>query len=73
MTFLFTVSHECRAREIVKCELNKFILFDMSAFEHEIFTGLFIEAIGCEIVHFLESLTGGGIYGNFSAMGHVGA
>ena len=32
-----------------------------------------IEAIGSEIVHFLESLTGGGIYGNFSAMGHVGA
>ena len=24
------------------------------------------------MVHFLESLTGGGIYGNFSAMGHVG-
>ena len=47
LTFLFTVSHECRAREIVKCELNKFILCDMSAFEHE--------------------------YGNFSAMGHVGA
>ena len=26
---------ECRAREIVKCELNKFILCDMSTFEHE--------------------------------------
>ena len=25
------------------------------------------------IVHFLKSLTGGGIYGNCSAMGHVGA
>ena len=37
------------------------------------FTGLFVEAIGCETVHFLKSLTGGGIYGNFSAMGHVGA
>ena len=24
-----------------------------------------IEAIGCEIVHFFESLTGGGIYGIF--------
>ena len=35
LTFLFTVSHECRAREIVKFELNKFILCDMSAFEHE--------------------------------------
>ena len=33
----------------------------------------FDKLIGCEIVHFLESLTGGGIYGNFSAMGHVGA
>ena len=29
-------------------------------------------AISCEIVHFFESLTGGGIYGNFSAVGHVG-
>ena len=29
-----TWAHECRAREIVKCELNKFILCDMSAFEH---------------------------------------
>ena len=35
LTFLFTVSHKCRAREIVKCELNKFILCDMSPFEHE--------------------------------------
>ena len=35
LTFLFTVSHECRAHELVKCELNKFILCDMSAFEHE--------------------------------------
>ena len=26
---------ECRAREIVKCQLNKFILCDMSTFEHE--------------------------------------
>ena len=34
LTFLFTVSHECRAREIVKRELNKFIC-DMSAFEHK--------------------------------------
>ena len=33
LTFLFTVS--CRAREIVKCEFNKFILCDMSAFEQE--------------------------------------
>ena len=32
-----------------------------------------MEAIGCETVHFLKSLTGGGIYVNFSAMGHVGA
>ena len=24
------------------------------------------------MVHLFESLTGGGIYGNFSAMGHVG-
>ena len=37
------------------------------------FTGLLVEAIGCEMVHFFGSLTGGGIYGNFSAMGHVGA
>ena len=73
MTFLFTVSHECKAREIVKCEHNKFILCDMSAFEHEYSQVLFIEAIGCEIMHFLESLTGGGIHGNCSAMGHVGA
>ena len=73
MTFLFTVSHECRAREIVKCELNKFILCDMSAFEHEYSQVCFIEAIGCEIVHFLESLTAEGFYGNFSAMGQVGA
>ena len=29
-------------------------------------------AIGCEIVHFCESLAGGEIYGNFSAMGHIG-
>ena len=29
---------------------------------------LFVEAIGCEIVHFFESFTDGGIYGNFSAM-----
>ena len=32
---------------------------------------LFVEAVGCEIMYF-ESLTGGGIYGNFSAMGHLG-
>ena len=32
---------------------------------------MFVEAIGCETMHFLKSLTGGGIYGNFSAMGHV--
>ena len=58
----------------MKCELNKFILCDMSTFEHEYSqVCLFIEAIGCEIVHFFESLTGGRIYGNFSAMGHVGA
>ena len=38
-----------------------------------IFTGLFVEAIGFETVNFFESLKGGGIYGNFSAMGHVGA
>ena len=67
MTFLFTVSHECRAREIVKCELNKFILCDMSAFEHE------YSQVCLYIVHFLESLTGGGIDGNCPAMGHVGA
>ena len=36
------------------------------------FTGLFVEAIGCATMHFLQSLTDGGIYGNFSAMGHVG-
>ena len=35
LTFLFIVSHECRAYEIVKWELNKFILCDMSAFEQE--------------------------------------
>ena len=35
LTFLFTVLHECRAYEIVKWELNKFILCDMSAFEQE--------------------------------------
>ena len=35
LTFLFTVSHECSAYEIVKWELNKFILCDMSAFEQE--------------------------------------
>ena len=32
---------------------------------------LFVESIGCEMVHLFESLTGGGIYGNFSAMGHM--
>ena len=51
LTFVFIVSHECRAYEIVKWELNKFILCDRSAFEQE-FTGLFVEAIGCEIGHF---------------------
>ena len=35
LTFLFIVSHKCRAYEIVKWELNKFILCDMSAFEQE--------------------------------------
>ena len=35
LTFLFIVSHECRAYEIVKWELNKLILCDMSAFEQE--------------------------------------
>ena len=35
LTFLFIVSHECRANEIVKWELNKLILYDMSAFEQE--------------------------------------
>ena len=35
LTFLFIVSHECRAYEIVKSELNKLILCDMSAFEQE--------------------------------------
>ena len=34
------------------------------------FTGFFVEAIWCEIVHCFESLTGGGIYENFSAIGH---
>ena len=35
LTFLFIVSHECRAYEIVKWELNKLILCNMSAFEQE--------------------------------------
>ena len=35
LTFLFIVSHECRAYEIVKWKLNKLILCDMSAFEQE--------------------------------------
>ena len=35
LTFLFIVSHECRAYEIVKWELNKFILCNMNAFEQE--------------------------------------
>ena len=35
LTFLIIVSHECSAYEIVKWELNKFILCDMSAFEQE--------------------------------------
>ena len=35
LTFLFIVSHECRAYEIIKWELNKLILCDMSAFEQE--------------------------------------
>ena len=35
LTFLFIVSHECRAYEIAKWELNKFILCHMSAFEQE--------------------------------------
>ena len=35
LTLLFIVSHECRAYEIVKWELNKLILCDMSAFEQE--------------------------------------
>ena len=41
----------------MKCELNKFILCDMCAFEHE------YSQVCLYIVHFLESLTGGGIYG----------
>ena len=44
----------------MKCELNKFILCDMSAFELENSQVCFIEAIGSEIVHFLESLTAEG-------------
>ena len=28
---------------------------------------------GCEIMHYFKSLTGGGIYGNVSAIGDVGA
>ena len=36
------------------------------------FTGLFVEAIGCEIVHFY-SVTGAGIYRNFSTVDHMGA
>ena len=51
LTFLFTVAG--RAREIVKCEFNKFILCDMGAFERE-YSHFFIEAIGCEILLFLE-------------------
>ena len=35
LTFLFIVSHECRAYEIVKWKLNKLILCDMSAFEQK--------------------------------------
>ena len=35
LTFLFIVSHKCRAYEIVKWEFNKFILCDISAFEQE--------------------------------------
>ena len=36
-----------------------------------IFTSLFVEDIGCQIVHFVDSLIGIGIYGNFSAMSHM--
>ena len=53
LTFLIIVSHECRAYEIVKWELNKFILCDMSAFEQEYSEVFFVEVIGCEKVHFL--------------------
>ena len=35
LTFLFIVSHECKVYEIVKWELNKLILCDMSAFVQE--------------------------------------
>ena len=35
LIFLFIVSHECKVYEIVKWELNKLILCDMSAFVQE--------------------------------------
>ena len=33
---------------------------------------MFVEAIGCETVHFLKSLTGGGIFGEFFCYGPRG-
>ena len=52
------------------CEIKHFIVYQCNT--AGTVTGLFVEAVGCEIVHF-ENLTDRGIYGKCSAIGYVGA
>ena len=50
------------------CEIKQFIVYQCN--RAGTFTGLFVEAVGCEIVHF-ENLTDGGFMENVLLSGRI--